>query len=100
MWSKLKQDEKDEHYQYLKERVSIQHELIRRQDILFKNRQAKIEQKRWQVWWSVASIFYLSSGFWYHKWFLNMNWNNFYYTIPTLVLIFILVLVFDVTNDF
>ena len=50
MWSKLKQDEKDEHYQYLKERVSIQHELIRRQDILFKNHQAKIEQKRWQVW--------------------------------------------------
>lgn len=49
MWSKLKQDEKDEHYQYLKERVSIQHELIRRQDILFKNHQAKIEQKRWQL---------------------------------------------------
>ena len=60
MWSKLKQDEKDEHYQYLKERVSIQHELIRRQDILFKNRQAKIEQKRWQVWRSIAySIFIL-----------------------------------------
>ena len=60
MWSKLKQDEKDEHYEYLKERVSIQHELIRRQDILFKNRQAKIEQKRWQVRQSIAySIFIL-----------------------------------------
>lgn len=49
MWSKIKQEEKDEHYQYLKERVSIQHELIKRQDMLFKKRQAKIEQKRWQV---------------------------------------------------
>ncbi|KAL9960173.1 hypothetical protein ACROYT_G033589 [Oculina patagonica] len=49
MWSKIKQEEKDEHYQYLKERVSIQHELIKRQDMLFKKRQAKIEQKRWQL---------------------------------------------------
>ena len=50
MWSKIKQEEKDEHYQYLKERVSIQHELIKRQDMLYKKRQAQIEQKRWQVW--------------------------------------------------
>ena len=79
MWSKLKQDEKDEHYEYLKERVSIQHELIRRQDILFKNHQAKIEQKRWQVWWSIAySIFILVLVFWCHKQFLNMTWNSFY----------------------
>lgn len=49
MWSKIKQEEKDEHYQYLKERVSIQHELIKRQDMLFKKRQAEIEQKRCQV---------------------------------------------------
>ena len=49
MWSKIKQEEKDEHYQYLKERVTIQHELIKRQDMLFKKRQAQIEQKRWQV---------------------------------------------------
>ena len=49
MWSKIKQEEKDEHFQYLKERVSIQHELIKRQDLLFKKRQAQIEQKRWQV---------------------------------------------------
>jgi len=49
MWSKIKQEEKDEHYQYLKERVSIQHELIKRQDVLFKKRQAQIEQKRWKI---------------------------------------------------
>ena len=49
MWSKIKQEEKDEHYQYLKERVTIQHELIKRQDMLFKKRQTQIEQKRWQV---------------------------------------------------
>ena len=49
MWSKIKQDVKEEHYQYLKERVSIQHELIKRQDALFKTRQAQIEQKRRQV---------------------------------------------------
>lgn len=49
MWSKIKQEDKDEHYQYLKERVSIQHELIKRQDMLFKKHQAKIDQKRWQV---------------------------------------------------
>ena len=42
MWSKIKQQEKDEHYQYLKERVTIQHELIKRQDMLFKKRQAQI----------------------------------------------------------
>ena len=78
MWSKLKQDEKDEHYQYLKERVSIQHELIRRQDILFKNRQAKIEQKRWQVWWSIAySIFTLVLAFWRHKQFFKHDLKQF-----------------------
>ena len=78
MWSKLKQDEKDEHYQYLKERVSIQHELIRRQDILFKNRQAKIEQKRWQVWWSIAySIFVLVLVFWRHKQFFKHDLKQF-----------------------
>ena len=49
VWSKIKQEEKDEHYQYLKERVAIQHELIKRQDSLFKKRQAHLEQKRWQV---------------------------------------------------
>ena len=49
MWSKIKQEEKDEHYQYLKERVTIQHELIKRQDMLFKKRQTQIEQKRSQV---------------------------------------------------
>lgn len=49
MWSKIKQDEKDEHYQYLKERVVIQHEIIRRQDMLFKMHQAKIEQKHQQL---------------------------------------------------
>ena len=51
MWSKIKQDERDEQYQYLKDRVSIQHEIIKRQDTLFKKRQAKIEQKCWQVWY-------------------------------------------------
>lgn len=49
VWSKIKQEEKDEHYQYLKERVAIQHELIKRQDSLFKKRQAHLEQKRWQL---------------------------------------------------
>jgi len=49
MWSKIRQDEKDERYQYLKDRVSIQHEIIKRQDDLFKLRQAKIEKKRQQV---------------------------------------------------
>ena len=49
MWSKIKQEEKNEHYQYLKERVTIQHELIKRQDMLFKKRQTQIEQKRSQV---------------------------------------------------
>lgn len=60
MWSKIKQEEKDEHYQYLKERVSIQHELIRRQDVLFKKRQAQIEQKRWKVC-PTLSVEYLKS---------------------------------------
>lgn len=49
VWSKIKQEEKNEHYQYLKERVAIQHELIKRQDSLFKKRQAHLEQKRWQL---------------------------------------------------
>lgn len=49
LWSKIKQDEKEEHYQYLKERVSIQHEIIKRQDRLFKMHQAKMEQKRHQL---------------------------------------------------
>lgn len=60
MWSKIKQEEKDEHYQYLKERVSIQHELIKRQDMLFKKRQAQIEQKRWKVC-PTLSVEYLKS---------------------------------------
>lgn len=56
LWSKIKEDKKEEHHQYLKERVSLQHEIIKRQDRLFEIHQAKIEQKQLQVWCVVCSI--------------------------------------------
>ena len=49
LWSKIKEDKKEEHYQYLKERVSLQHEIIKRQDKLFEIHQTKIEQRQLQV---------------------------------------------------
>lgn len=49
LWSKIKEDKKEEHYQYLKERVSLQHEIIKRQDKLFEIHRAKIEQRQLQV---------------------------------------------------
>lgn len=49
LWSKIKEDKKEEHYQYLKERVSIQHEIIKRQDKLFEIHRTKIEQRQLQV---------------------------------------------------
>lgn len=49
LWSKIKEDKKEEHYQYLKERVTLQHEIIKRQDKLFEIHRTKIEQRQLQL---------------------------------------------------
>ena len=49
LWSQVKQDEKEEQLQHLQEKVSMQHELIKRQDELFKLNQERLEKRRQQV---------------------------------------------------
>ena len=49
LWSQAKQEEKTEYFNYLKERVTLQHELIKQQDELFRKRKEKLEENRNQV---------------------------------------------------
>jgi hypothetical protein len=49
LWLQVKQDEREEQNLYFKERLTLQHDLIQKQDLLLEKRQSKINAKLHRV---------------------------------------------------